>query len=166
MSACLADRYIPKDGNRPPCSRQGLPSGQVTLARCGLLLSHSTKCAMLSQTNWAHSFHPYLARRHGGIVSVALSLGLPPVAVSNCLVLCCPDFPLGNAKRSLSSLTLTIIPRLPPKNYLCSSRILLTMASASLLYSRPTCVKVTLSNSFIKSSTAEYIGHRSLFFTW
>ena len=29
----------------------------------------------------------------GGIVSVALSLELPPVAVSNCRVLCCPDFP-------------------------------------------------------------------------
>ncbi len=29
----------------------------------------------------------------GGIVSVALSLGSPPVAASNCRVLCCPDFP-------------------------------------------------------------------------
>lgn len=29
----------------------------------------------------------------GGIVSVALSLGSPPVAVSNCHVLRCPDFP-------------------------------------------------------------------------
>jgi hypothetical protein len=29
-----------------------------------------------------------------GIVSVALSLGFPPVAVSNCLSLRCPDFPL------------------------------------------------------------------------
>ena len=33
--------------------------------------------------------------KRGGIVSVALSLGSPPVAVSNCRVLCCPDFPLG-----------------------------------------------------------------------
>ena len=35
-----------------------------------------------------HSFHPYLAAFRatvGGIVSVALSLGSPPVAVSNCL---------------------------------------------------------------------------------
>ncbi len=47
-----------------------------------------------SQTNWAHSFHPYYAGMHSGIVSVALSLGSPPVAVGNCLVLCCPDFPL------------------------------------------------------------------------
>ncbi len=29
----------------------------------------------------------------GSFVSVALSLGLPPVAVSDCLSLCCPDFP-------------------------------------------------------------------------
>src|SRR5687768_8679209 len=35
------------------------------------------------------------SRMMGGIVSVALSLGLPPVAVSNCLVLYCPDFPLS-----------------------------------------------------------------------
>jgi len=33
----------------------------------------------------------------GGIVSVALSLGSPPVAVSNCHVLCCPDFPLSRS---------------------------------------------------------------------
>lgn len=31
----------------------------------------------------------------GGIVSVALSLESPLVAVSNCPVLCCPDFPLA-----------------------------------------------------------------------
>jgi hypothetical protein len=30
----------------------------------------------------------------GGFVSVALSLGFPPVAVSNCRILRCPDFPL------------------------------------------------------------------------
>ena len=30
----------------------------------------------------------------GGFVSVALSLGLPPVAVSDCRILSCPDFPL------------------------------------------------------------------------
>ena len=29
----------------------------------------------------------------GSFVSVALSLGLPPVAVSDCLSLRCPDFP-------------------------------------------------------------------------
>ena len=41
-----------------------------------------------------------------GIVSVALSLGLPPVAVSDCRILCCPDFPLAKGKRSSN--------RLPP----------------------------------------------------
>jgi len=29
----------------------------------------------------------------GGIVSVALSLGSPPVVVNDCPTLCCPDFP-------------------------------------------------------------------------
>lgn len=64
--------------DQSPCSRQGLPLPNVTIKDCGLL---------------PHSFHPY--RLTGGIVSVALSLGLPPVAVSDCLSLRCPDFPLG-----------------------------------------------------------------------
>lgn len=34
-----------------------------------------------------------LPRCQGGFVSVALSLGSPPVAVSDCHSLCCPDFP-------------------------------------------------------------------------
>ncbi len=37
----------------------------------------------------------FLCRRPGGFVSVALSLGSPPVAVSNCPSLRCPDFPPG-----------------------------------------------------------------------
>lgn len=37
-------------------------------------------------------------RMRGGIVSVALSLGLPPVAVSDCPSLCCPDFPRTNTR--------------------------------------------------------------------
>lgn len=58
-----------------------------------------TRCGLLP-----HSFHPYPLQ--GGFVSVALSLGLPPVAVSNCLVLRCPDFPLKRElKRSSSDLT-------------------------------------------------------------
>ncbi len=36
-------------------------------------------------------------RTEGGFVSVALSLESLPVAVSNCLVLCCPDFPPAEA---------------------------------------------------------------------
>jgi len=63
-----------------PCSRQGLPFCIVTDVNCGLL---------------PHSFHPFLGViAQGGIVSVALSLELPLVAVSNCHSLCCPDFPL------------------------------------------------------------------------
>jgi len=59
-----------------PCNRQGLPSHTVTSVHRELL---------------PHSFHPYPLR--GGIVSVALSLELPLVAVSNCHSLRCPDFP-------------------------------------------------------------------------
>jgi len=36
-----------------------------------------------------------VAKSHGSIVSVALSLGSRPVAVSNCPSLYCPDFPLS-----------------------------------------------------------------------
>ncbi len=36
---------------------------------------------------------PIFFRKKGCVVSVALSLGLPPVAVSNCQSLSCPDFP-------------------------------------------------------------------------
>ena len=64
-----------------PCSRQGLPLPHVTMRDCGLL---------------PHSFHPYLFNAEaslGGIVSVALSLGSLPAAVSGCRSLRCPDFP-------------------------------------------------------------------------
>jgi hypothetical protein len=75
-----------------PCSRQGLPLCIVTDTNCGLL---------------PHSFHLFPSLRRGSFVSVALSLGLPPVAVSNCLSLRCPDFPLqqmlGRLTTSLTS---------------------------------------------------------------
>lgn len=46
----------------------------------------------------------------GGIVSVALSLELPPVAVSDCCVLCCPDFPpCQKTRRSPNKLPFGII---------------------------------------------------------
>ena len=52
---------------------------------------------------------PYLAR--GGIVSVALSLRFPLVAVSNCPALRCPDFPPFNKIkwRSANNLTFFIL---------------------------------------------------------
>ncbi len=72
-----------------PCSRQGLPLPSVTTQDCGLL---------------PHSFHPYPLR--GSFVSVALSLELPLVAVSDCLSLRCPDFPLRlTPKRPADNLT-------------------------------------------------------------
>ena len=78
---------------RPPCSRQGLPPIYVTVDDCELL---------------PHSFHLFLYINRGSFVSVALSLGLPPVAVSDCRILRCPDFPLSaaRAKRPLSRLPL------------------------------------------------------------
>ena len=51
-----------------PCSRQGLPHIAVTDNIYELL---------------PRAFHPFPAVKRGGFVSVALSLGLLPVAVSN-----------------------------------------------------------------------------------
>ncbi len=61
------------------------------LAAGGVYLLRMSPCVAVSS---------YLTRfaltkpKLGGLVSVALSLELPPVAVSNHPVLCCPDFPL------------------------------------------------------------------------
>jgi len=38
-------------------------------------------------------FHPYRGSRRGGLFSVALSVGLPRLAVSQHRVLCSSDFP-------------------------------------------------------------------------
>ena len=71
-------------GNSPfgsleqPCSGRGLPPSPVTWVGWALL---------------PPSFHPYRAVKLGGIVSVALSLQLPAIAVSNRPALRCPDFP-------------------------------------------------------------------------
>jgi len=78
-----------------PCSRQGLPL-QLGHPR-GLWaftfeLTHLAVLELVSQTSWAHSFHHFQTPGNGigCVVSVALSLGLLPVAVSNCLVLVLP----------------------------------------------------------------------------
>ncbi len=62
---------------RSPCSRQGLPLLCVTTEDCKLL---------------PYSFHlfPHVYCHEGSFVSVALSLELPPVAVSDCR---CPLLP-------------------------------------------------------------------------
>lgn len=145
----------------PPCSRQGLPPPHVAMRRCELL---------------PHSFHLFLLR--GSFVSVALSLGLPPVTVSNCLVLCCPDFPLTlptfvECKRSSSALPHSIIPHFYADDWLssasrfvcCSSKIRFTSPSASVLNSRRTCVNITSSNCVKRSRIRSLIGHNSRFFT-
>ena len=50
----------------------------------------------------------------GSLVSVALSLGSPPVAVSDCHALCCPDFPL----RTLYGSTGRLLNELPDYKYI------------------------------------------------
>lgn len=59
-----------------PCSRQGLPLLCVTTGTASSYLARFI-----------------LTSLGGGFVSVALSLKLPSVAVSDCPSLCCPDFP-------------------------------------------------------------------------
>ena len=44
-----------------------------------------------------------LSEDEGGLVSVALSLESPPVAVSDCPSLCCPDFPRMPYRHSRSA---------------------------------------------------------------
>ena len=83
---------------RPPCSRQGLPPIYVTVDDCELL---------------PHSFHLFLYINRGSFVSVALSLGLPPVAVSDCRILRCPDFPLKINSSDYPTGYLSIIPLKP-----------------------------------------------------
>ena len=48
-------------------------------------------------------FHPYPASRPGGVFSVALSLGFPPVPVRDHPALRCPDFPQGLGPRGHTS---------------------------------------------------------------
>ena len=74
------DRGLPGRRRLPiwPCSGWGLPS-----SRC----HHRDWCALTAP------FHPYPARRRGGLLSVALSVGSPPLAVSQHPALRSPDFP-------------------------------------------------------------------------
>ena len=66
-------------------------SRRVTTPDCELLLFEllhpKAPCSSLSRTDRAHSFHQFQAPGNGAgcVVSVALSLGLLPVAVNNCL---------------------------------------------------------------------------------
>jgi len=50
----------------------------------------------------------------GSLVSVALSLESPPVAVSDCHALCCPDFPLHTPYESAGRL----LNELPDNKYI------------------------------------------------
>ena len=93
-----------------------------------------------------HSFHHFLVSGNetGCVVSVALSLGLLPVAVSNCLF---PMLP-GLSSRTIVRATNH---RPEPLNYslFCSSRTRLSSASASLFKALGTCVNFIDLNSGI-----------------
>ncbi len=106
-----------------PCSRQGLPLPRVTTKDCGLL---------------PHSFHLCPAGWRGSLVSVALSLRLLSVAVSNCRSLRCPDFPPRRAASRIAHPC--IIAKNTSEIYyeLSASKALLTSASAALFSSRGT----------------------------
>ncbi len=94
------DRGLPGRRRLPiwPCSGWGLPS-----SRC----HHRDWCALTAP------FHPYPARRRGGLLSVALSVGLPPLAVSQHPALRSPDFP---PRRPACAVAEAIIssPSMPP----------------------------------------------------
>ena len=84
------------------CRRWGLPCQSCHQDRGALLPSYSAHprgrpCKILrSLTRRRTPFQPYLCPKAiGGMFSVALSLGLPPVAVSHHRALSCPDFPLA-----------------------------------------------------------------------
>jgi hypothetical protein len=95
-----SDTCVPGRRRLPiwPCSGWGLPS-----SRC----RHRDWCALTAP------FHPYPARRRGGLLSVALSVGLPPLAVSQHPALRSPDFP---PRRPACAVAEAIIssPSMPP----------------------------------------------------
>ena len=70
--------------------------GSISLAADGVYLAWLSPAAPVRSYRTLFSLtdrHPKMSA--GGIVSVALSLGLPPVAVSDHPALRCSDFPLG-----------------------------------------------------------------------
>lgn len=153
MTSCGRERRFDytKLTHASPCSRQGLPPRYVTISDCELL---------------PHSFHPFLARRRGGFVSVALSLGLPLVAVSNCHFPMLPGLssPSLHRGRPANSLTCVLY-----HFWACwrswSSSAIFTSPSATLFSSRGTWVNITFSNVATRSFIAPWIPHNSRFFT-
>lgn len=151
-----------------PCSRQGLPPMHVTMHDCELL-PHSFHPYQTHFTRNSHSsFNIYQMKTGkllngkcvqstpGGIVSVALSLGLPPVAVSNCHSLRSPDFPLVLLQAASQYPNVDNYSTIPgtQRCYLpaSASSTWLTSLSASLLNSRGTCVYVTFLKRFADST--------------
>ncbi len=101
-----------------PCSGWGLPS-----SRC----RHRDWCALTAP------FHPYPARGRGGLLSVALSVGSPPLAVSQHPALRSPDFPPRQPVRKNGRRGDHLLP------FNASSMAWLASSSALTLPPRPTC---------------------------
>ncbi len=140
------ERFNDSSGGPPifglsPCSRQGLPLPCVTVRNCGPLpQSLAVKPLKIALTKRSgHSFHHFLASGNetGCVVSVALSLGLLPVAVSNCL---CPMLP-GLSSRANARAT---DHQPAPLDYtlFSSSRTRLSSASANLFSALRTCMNL------------------------
>jgi hypothetical protein len=70
------------------------PRKLITLQQAGFTFLQRHRCKLWALTPLFSPFPSSAKAIKGGFVSVALSLGFPPVAVSNCHSLCCPDFPL------------------------------------------------------------------------
>ncbi len=112
------------------------------MSPCGAVGSYPT---LFTLTSGLHAEPLVLSRRpcahllRGGFVSVALSLGLPPVAVSDCRILCCPDFPLAPmCKRSSSELPSYSIANVKQQEEPYSATCRATSASCSFLWASST----------------------------
>ena len=70
--------------------QDGSPTTAHLLATNRVYLLRMLPCVAVSSYLTPFTLTPL----RGGIVSVALSLGSPPAAVSGCRILYCPDFPL------------------------------------------------------------------------
>ena len=77
----------------------------ISLQRTGFTSSTRHRAELWALTPLVSS----LPSRGGGFVSVALSLGLPPVAVSNSTTLRCPDFPLAFFRSGRLAENLTLL---------------------------------------------------------
>lgn len=100
----------------------------------------------------------------GGFVSVALSLGFPPVAVNDCHYPVLPGLSSCLlSKRPSTELSAEYYTPLAVFSLEWASRVLFTIPSANWLNSRATCENVTFSKCLISSRMRSWTGHSSRF---